>query len=200
MLVLTHSKYIAKRAQTFLCSLLVCLGLHINFSKSELYLMLQFSFLGLCWDTVDMSASLLSDNLTEIQQLAHALLQRQPITVCQVMFSLDKAFFYARGHAQLHWLYHFIHSDMLNIYHSPAHLFLSFHLSIPVQCQLKRLSHLQQSLIPLQFPLPYVLIVTDHHISFSGFWGFHIMWHLGRFCAQGAYWITRTQGCCTHSL
>ena len=32
-LVLVHSKWVGKRAHLFLCSLLVCLGLHINFSK-----------------------------------------------------------------------------------------------------------------------------------------------------------------------
>ena len=36
----------------FLCSLLVCLGLYINFSKSDLCLTQTFCFLGLCWDTV----------------------------------------------------------------------------------------------------------------------------------------------------
>ena len=32
-LVLTHSNHAGKRAQTFLCCLLVCLELHINFSS-----------------------------------------------------------------------------------------------------------------------------------------------------------------------
>ena len=35
ILVLVHSKLAGKRAHLFLCSLLVCLGLHINFSKSD---------------------------------------------------------------------------------------------------------------------------------------------------------------------
>ena len=38
ILVHTYSKHPGKRSQTFLCSLLVCLGLHIHFSKSELHL------------------------------------------------------------------------------------------------------------------------------------------------------------------
>ena len=49
ILVLTHSKHVAKRVQT----LLVCPGLCINFSKSEQ----KIFFFGLCWDTVDMSLS-----------------------------------------------------------------------------------------------------------------------------------------------
>ena len=49
ILVLTHSKHDGRKAQTYFCSLLVHLGLHINFSKPELNLMQQFSFLGQYW-------------------------------------------------------------------------------------------------------------------------------------------------------
>ena len=59
----------------FLCSLLVHLGLCINFSKSKLCLSQTFTFLGLCWDTVCMSVSLPPDKLADIQQLALSLLQ-----------------------------------------------------------------------------------------------------------------------------
>ena len=69
----------------FLGSLLVCLGPTINFSKCELHPTQHFSFLGLFWYTVDVSVSLGSDKLLEIQQLAHSLLQTQPVTVCHVM-------------------------------------------------------------------------------------------------------------------
>ena len=48
ILVLVHSKWAGKRAHSFLCSLLVRLGLHINFSKSDLCLTQTFCFLGLC--------------------------------------------------------------------------------------------------------------------------------------------------------
>ena len=50
------------------------LGLHINFSKSDLCLTQTFCFLGLCWDTVHMSVSLPPDKLADIQQLALSLL------------------------------------------------------------------------------------------------------------------------------
>ena len=58
ILVLICSKQVGKRACLFLCSLLVCLGLHINFCKSDLCLSQIFYFLGLCWDTVHMLVSL----------------------------------------------------------------------------------------------------------------------------------------------
>ena len=58
ILVLVCSKQAGKRACLFLCSLLVCLGLHINFSKLDLCLSQSFTFLGLCLDTVCMSVSL----------------------------------------------------------------------------------------------------------------------------------------------
>ena len=75
ILVLDCSKQVGKRAHTFLCSLLVRIGLHINFSKSDLCLSQTFTFLALCWDTVPMSVSLPPDKLADIQQLALSLLQ-----------------------------------------------------------------------------------------------------------------------------
>ena len=60
-------------------------------------------------------------------------------------------------------------SDKLNVYHSPAHLHLSFHLSLPVQCQLQRLSELLQTPVPLWFPLPNVVITND---ATSNHWAF----------------------------
>ena len=70
ILVLVHSKWAGKRAHLFLCSLLVQLGLHINFATSDFCLSQTFTFLGLCWDTVHMSVSLPPDKLADIQQLA----------------------------------------------------------------------------------------------------------------------------------
>ena len=74
ILVLVHSKWAGKRSHSFLSSLLVRLGLHINFSKSDLHLTQTFCFLGLCWDIVHMSISLLPDKLADIQQLALSLM------------------------------------------------------------------------------------------------------------------------------
>ena len=67
-------KWAGKRAHSYLCSLLVSLGLHINFSKSDLYLTQNFCFLGLSWDTVFMSVSLPPDILAVIQQLAQLII------------------------------------------------------------------------------------------------------------------------------
>ena len=77
----------------FCVPLLGRLGLHINFSKSDLCLSQSFTFLGLCWDTVCMSVSLPSDKLAEIQQLALALLQTPHVTVHKGMSFLGKANF-----------------------------------------------------------------------------------------------------------
>ena len=85
ILVLVHSKQAGKRAYLFLCSLLVCLSLHINFFKSDLCLSQTFCFLGLCWDTVLMTVSLPPDKLAHIQWLALSLLQAQHVTVHRVM-------------------------------------------------------------------------------------------------------------------
>ena len=90
ILVLVHSKQAGKRAHLFLCSLLVCLGLHINFSKSDLHLIQNFCFLGLCWNTVHMSVSLPPDKLADIQQLAPSLLWTPHVTVHRVMSFLGR--------------------------------------------------------------------------------------------------------------
>ena len=66
ILVLVCSQWVGKRACLFLCSFLVHLGLHINFSKSDLCLSQTITFLGLCWDTVCMSVSLPPDKLADV--------------------------------------------------------------------------------------------------------------------------------------
>ena len=119
ILVLVHSKWAGKWACLFLCSLLVHLGLHINFSKLDLHLSQSFTLLGLCWDTVCMSVSLPPDKLADIQQLALSLLHTPHVTVCKVMSFLGKANFCTNGHSQLQHLCRVIQSDMLSVYHSP---------------------------------------------------------------------------------
>ena len=161
ILVLVRSKRAGKRARLFLCSLLVRLGLHINFSKSDLCLSQSFTFLGLCWDTVHMSVSLPPDKLADIQQLALSLLHTPHVTVRKVMSFLGKANFCINGHSQLWRLCRVIQSDMLSVYHSPTHLFSRVHFSPSSLRQLDRLANLQQSPVPLQFPLPDVVIATD---------------------------------------
>ena len=148
ILVLVHSKWAGKRAHLFLCSLLVHLSLHINFSKSDLCLTQTFCFLGLCWDTVHMSVSLPPDRLVDIQQLALSLLHTQHVTVCIVISFLGKANFCTNGHSQLQHLCHVIQNDMLHVYHFPTHLFLHAHFPLSSLWQLEQLAHLQQSPVP----------------------------------------------------
>ena len=59
---------------------------------------------------------------------------------------------------------------MLHIYHSPTHLFSWVHFSLSLLHQLEWLSQLQQSPVPLQFPLPDVVIATD---AMPTHWGFY---------------------------
>ena len=169
ILVLVHSKPTGRGAHLFLCSLLVLLGLHINFSKSDLYLTQTFCLLGLCWDTVCMPVSLPPDNLADIQQLALSLLQNQNVTVHRVMSFSGKTNFCTSGHCQLCCLCCVIQSDMLHVYHSPTHLFSCAHFSLSSLHQLEQLSHLQQSPVPLQFPLPDVIATdaTPTHWAFN---------------------------------
>ena len=50
---------------------------------------------------------------------------------------------------------------MLSVYNSPTQLFSRVHFSPLSLCQLEWLAQLQQSPVPLQFPLPDVVIATD---------------------------------------
>ena len=56
----------------------------------------------------------------------------------------------------------------------PTHLFSWIHFSLSMLHQLEWLLQLQQSPVPLQFPLPDVVIATDaiptHWAFFSGIW------------------------------
>ena len=59
---------------------------------------------------------------------------------------------------------------MLHIYHSPTQLFSCIHFSLSSLHQLKQLGHLQQSLVPLQFPLPDLVIATH---ATPTYWSFY---------------------------
>ena len=65
------------------------------------------------------------------------------------------------GRAQLCQLCCIIQSYILDVYNSPALLFLYFNLSLPVWCQLQWLSELQQCPVPFWFSLPDTVIATD---------------------------------------
>ena len=108
-----------------------------------------------------MSVSLPPDKLDDIWQLAPSLLQSQYVTVHKVMSFLGKANLCTNGHSQLQCLCCVIQSDMLHVYHSPNHLFSHVHFSLSLLCQLELLSQLQQRSVPLQCPLPDVVIATD---------------------------------------
>ena len=121
----------------------------------------SFTFLELCWDTVCMSVSLSPDKLADIQQLALSLLCTPHVTVHKVMSFLGKSNFCTNGHSQLWRLCFVIQIDMLSIYHSPTQLFSHVHFSLSSLHQLEQLAKLQQNPVPLQFPIPDVVVATD---------------------------------------
>ena len=108
-----------------------------------------------------MSVSLPPDKLADIEQLALSLLRTPHVTVHKTMSFLGKANFCTNGHSQLQHLCCVIQSAMLHVYHSPTQLFSCVHFPLSSLHQLEQLVHLQQSSIPLQFPLPDVDIATD---------------------------------------
>ena len=108
-----------------------------------------------------MSVSVPPDKLADIQQPALSLFHTPHVTVHKVMSFLGKANFCTNGHSQLWHLCHVIQSDMLSVYHSPTQLFSHVHFSLSSLYQLEQLAKLQQSPVPLHFPIPDVVIVTD---------------------------------------
>ena len=91
------------------------------------------------------------------------------MTVHRVMSFLGKANFCINGHSQLQHLCHVIQSNMLHVNHSPNHLLSCVHFSFSLLHKWEQLSHLQQSPVPLQFPLSDVVIATDAtptHLAF----------------------------------
>ena len=118
------SKWAGKRDHSFLCSLLVHLALHINYSKSDLCLTQTFCFLGgYLWILSICSVSLPPDKLADIQQLTLSFLQAQPVIFCQIISFLGKANVCANDHSQMQRLCHVIQSDRWTVYHSPTDLF-----------------------------------------------------------------------------
>ena len=91
------------------------------------------------------------------------------MTVCRVISFSGKANFCTNGHSPLWHLCCVIQSDMLHVYHSPTHLFSWVLFSLSSLHQLEQLSHLQQSPVPLQFPLPEVVIAT---VAMPTYWAF----------------------------
>ena len=77
------------------------------------------------------------------------------------MSFLGKTNFCTNGHSQLHHLCCVIQSDMPSVYLSPTQLFSCVHFSLSSLHQLEQLAKLQQSPVPLQFPLPDVVIAID---------------------------------------
>ena len=92
-LVLIHSKHVAQRARYFLCSLFVCVGICMDFSKFKLHFTQNFCFLGLCWNKVDRDTALGS---LHVADTAHYIPSDQVF--------LSKANFCANRHAQIHEL------------------------------------------------------------------------------------------------
>ena len=169
ILVLICSKYADRRAQSFICFLLVFLGLHIIFSKSEHCHTQQFCFLGLYWSTVNMSVALFSDKVLEIWNLVTSLLQTQSVTVHQVMSFWGKTYICFKGYIQLFCLCHVIQSHMLNVYHLLAHLFCSVHLSFPALHQLQSLSQLHQGPITCNFLFLMGFLLQMQHPTIGPF-------------------------------
>ena len=76
------------------------LGQCIKFLNVIFITLSAFVFLGMFWNTVDMSVYLLSVKLFEIQLLTNTFLQTQPITVCQVLSFYGNTHFSAYGHTK----------------------------------------------------------------------------------------------------
>ena len=96
------------------------------FSKPEFHLNQYFCLLELFWNTVDMSLSHLINSLSYSSWLIPCCQLRLLQSFRLVFFYFGQDQFCTSGHAQLCQLFHGIHSDMSNVCHSLAHLFVLF--------------------------------------------------------------------------
>ena len=161
ILVLAHSRRAGKMAHSFLCSILVHLGIHINFSKSDLCLIQTFCFFGVMlgyypyvsifasWSISWHSAvsSFLVADPTCYSLFGHILF-RQGQFLCQWPLPTVEI---VLCHSE--W-----HVECLSLSHP---LVFCVHFSFSELHQLEWLSHLQQTPVPLQFPFPDVVIATE---------------------------------------
>ena len=108
-----------------------------------------------------MSLSLPPDKLADIQQLALSLLQNQHVTVHRVMSFWVRPIFVPMTTPNCSTCVMSFRVTCYMFTILPPFYFLRFIFFLSFLHQLEQLSHLQQSPVPLQFPLPDVVIATD---------------------------------------
>ena len=150
-------------------SLLDCLELCLNFSKSKLYLMQHdfpmtiFGYSGYVsilatwqtpWDTT--VGSFLVAHSICYSPSDHVLFSQGQLLCQQTCTALPFLLCNSEWH--------------IECFHSLAYIFCFFHLSFSALHQLQRLSQLQQSLLPLWFCFPQMVVTTD---SIPSCWAFY---------------------------
>ena len=188
------------RGHSLFCSLLVCLGLHINISKSALHLIQCFCCLDLFCVIADMSIFLPTDKLLKILAVGNFskvdytcsstsghLFFRQGQFLCQQMCT--NLFLVS---CDLEW-----HIMYISLSHSFILFFSLFQLLI-------NFGKCISCLVPL-LPLPDVVITTDdmrnHWPVISGFYAIIIVqWKAVRFYMWYSQSPTRTASSCANAV
>ena len=106
-----------------MCSLLVHLRLHINFSSQNFVSLYTFHLKAMLGYSGQISVFAIL--LLYIQQLAYSLLQRQPVTAHLVVSFWARPALCLRTCTTLPVVC-IIQTNVLNVYHSAAHLFFHF--------------------------------------------------------------------------
>ena len=141
---------------------------------------------------MDMSVSLPSDKVS--------LLERQPVTCHQDMSYLGKTTYFVNGYAQLCQLCFVIQSDMLNVYHSPAHIHSFFspfssNIKSALETVAVEASPFAISSTQCGYYYRWYTQLLGFHFQGSGFPYPVVKPGLVRFYAQGSYFLARTPGC-----
>ena len=111
------------------------------------------------------------------------------------MSFLGKANFCTNGHSQMQHLFCVSQSNMLHVYHSLTHVSFLGPFSLSLLHQLEQLSHLQQTPVPLQFPLPDVVIATRCHAHSPGLFIFRDLVYLYQLVDPGQVPMCRASYC-----
>ena len=180
MLVLGSSRSRASHSRNTVIRLLEELGFSLNWEKSQLTPRQRFIYLGLQWDSRDLSVSLPGDKREELRAMADNLLRRPTVSARQLMSFLGKTTFvaYAVPLARLHTRE--LQKALRSVYKKPTDICKRLYLPAEARSNLLFWRHVPRVARPLRRPDADVIMATDasgtgwgaslHSRSASGQW------------------------------
>ena len=161
ILVLGSSRSRASHSRNTVIRLLEDLGFSLNWEKSQLTPRQRFIYLGLQWDSRDLSVSLPGDKREELRAMADNLLRRMTVSARQLMSFLGKTTFatYAVPLAHLHTKE--LQKALRSVYKKPTDICKRLYLPAEARSNLLFWTHVPRVARPLRRPDADVIMATD---------------------------------------